>query len=81
MADERMQQQGSHQHDRAEDQSSCTVAVVAPVGTVAVVPETTVHLGSRVAAVSLVTEGLVSARLHHGIYKRAWRRGKADVHS
>lgn len=39
---------------------------VTPVGPVAVVSKTTLHLGSGAAAVSLVAEGLVSARLHHG---------------
>lgn len=70
MADGHVQQQGSHQYDGAGGQSSCTVAVpmaVAPVWPVAIVPKTTVHLGSRVAAMSLVTEGLVSARLHHSV--------------
>lgn len=72
MADGHAQQQGSDQHDGAGGQGACTVVVVvpmavAPVGPVAVVPKTTLHLGSGVAAVSLVAESLVSARLHHSV--------------
>lgn len=68
------QQEGPGQQDRAGGCCHCTVAVVAPValapvGAVTVVGEAALHLGARVAAVSLVAEILVCAGLHHGVWK------------
>lgn len=73
------QQQGPDQYNWAGGQGPCTVAVVipmavAPVGPVAVVAKTTLHFGSRAAATRLVTEGLVRARLHHGVWKISRRQ-------
>lgn len=56
------QQQGCHQDDRAGGQGLGAVAVtVTAVRPIAVVAKATFHLGSGVAAVRLVTEGLVCA--------------------
>lgn len=69
------QQEGPGQQGRAGDCCPCTVALVgpvalAPVGAVTVVGEAALHLGPRAAAVNLVAEILVCARLHHGVWKR-----------
>lgn len=67
------QQQGRDQQDGAGGQGPRgTVVVVAPVavapvGPVAVVAETAFHPGPGAAAMSLLAESLVRARLHHGV--------------
>lgn len=68
------QQQGGDEQDRAGGRSPRAVAVViavaaAPVGPVTVVAETALHLGPGADAVSLVTESLVAARLHHCVWR------------
>lgn len=68
------QQHGGHQQEGAGGRGpgavSAVVSVaVALVGSVAVVCEATLHLCSRAAAVGLVTESLVRARLHHGVWR------------
>lgn len=70
------QQQGRDQQDRTGGQGpyAAVVVVVVPVavalvGPVTVVAETAFHLGPGVAAVGLVAETLVRARLHHGVWK------------
>ena len=79
------QQQGSDQQDWTGGQGpyAAVVVVVVPVavalvGPVTVVAETAFHLGPGVAAVGLVAETLVRARLHHGVWKweRRQRRGR-----
>lgn len=68
------QQEGPDQQDRAGGGCPCTVVVVAPlalapVGAVTVVGEAALHLGPRVAAVSLAAEILVCAGLHHCVWR------------
>lgn len=70
------QHQGCDQQDGAGGQNRCTIAVVLPlavalVGSITVVAEATLHLCSRAAAVRLVAESLVRARLYHSVWKRA----------
>lgn len=68
------QHEGPEQQDGAGGGGPRAVAVVAPValapvGAVAVVGETALHLGPGAAAVSLVAEVLVRAGLHHGVWR------------
>lgn len=69
-----MQQGGRDEQDCAEDCGPCTVSVapiaVAFVGSVTVVSKAALHFGSRAAAMSLVTESFVCARLHHCVGSR-----------
>lgn len=63
------QQQGCDQQDWAGRNCPCAVVMttvaVTLVGPVTVIAKAAMHLGSGSAAVSLVTEGLVCARLHN----------------
>lgn len=65
-------QQGCDQQDRAGGQSPRTVTVVvpvaaAPVGPVAVITKTALHLGPGVASVGFVAEPFVGAGFHDSV--------------
>lgn len=73
------QQQGCDQQDWAGRNCPCAVVMttvaVTLVGPVTVIAKAAMHLGSGSAAVSLLTEGLVCARLHNCVWKRSGQRG------
>lgn len=65
------QQQGYDHQDWTGRNSPCAVEMTTMaatlVGAIAVIAKATLHLGSGGAAVSLLTESLVCARLHHSV--------------